>query len=115
MTACHDVTGIDDVSRLGKGKYTAPGKKAVGRTEAAYGSHDEKKVIPERYKAGPISSAYVMQDEITALKAENARMQADGEKLSAAYSELNEMYKKVQKDNEEIKRQLAYLMERVKG
>ena len=42
-------------------------------------------------------------------------MQADGEKLSAAYSELNEMYKKVQKDNEEIKRQLAYLMERVKG
>ena len=42
MTACHDVTGIDDVSRLGKGKYTAPGKKAVGRTEAAYGSHDEK-------------------------------------------------------------------------
>ena len=38
MTACHDVTGIDDVSRLGKGKYTAPGKKAVGRTEAAYGS-----------------------------------------------------------------------------
>lgn len=80
-----------------------------------FGSHDEKKVIPERYKAGPISSAYVMQDEITALKAENARMQADGEKLSAAYSELNEMYKKVQKDNEEIKRQLAYLMERVKG
>lgn len=45
MTACHDVTGIDDVSRLGKGKYTAPGKKAVGRTEAAYGSHDEKKGI----------------------------------------------------------------------
>ena len=80
-----------------------------------FGSHDEKKVIPERYKAGPISSAYVMQDEITALKAENARMQADGEKLSAAYSELNEMYKQVQKDNEEMKRQLAYLMERVKG
>ena len=30
--------------------------------------------IPERYKGGPISSMYVLQDEVTALKAENAEM-----------------------------------------
>ncbi|MDU4210444.1 MAG: YadA-like family protein, partial [Finegoldia magna] len=39
-----------------------------------FGTSDEKKAIPERYKGGPISSMYVMQDEMTALKAENARM-----------------------------------------
>ena len=30
--------------------------------------------IPERYKGGPISSMYVLQDEVTALKTENAEM-----------------------------------------
>ena len=45
-----------------------------------FGSSDEKKAIPERYKGGPISSMYVMQDEMTALKAENARMKAQDEK-----------------------------------
>lgn len=30
--------------------------------------------IPDRYKGGPISSMYVLQDEVTALKAENAEM-----------------------------------------
>ena len=53
MTACHDVTGIDDVSRLGKGKDAAPDKKAVGRSETAYGGHDEKKGIripPQSYR-----------------------------------------------------------------
>ena len=30
--------------------------------------------IPERYKGGPISSMYVLQDEVTSLKAENAEM-----------------------------------------
>ena len=30
--------------------------------------------IPERYKGGPISSMYVLQDEVISLKAENAEM-----------------------------------------
>ena len=38
-----------------------------------FGTSDAKKAIPARYKAGPISSAYVMQDEVAALKAENLR------------------------------------------
>ena len=56
------------------------------------GTSDAKKAVPERYKGGPISSAYVMQDEVTALKAK---------------------YEKVQRDNEEMKAQIAFLMEQL--
>ena len=68
-----------------------------------FGTSDAKKAIPERYKAGPISSAYVMQDEVTALKAENLRMKQRDEELSAKYEQ-------VQRDNEEMKAQIAMLM-----
>ena len=71
-----------------------------------FGSSDAKKAIPERYKAGPISSAYVMQDEVTALKAENLRMKQRDEELSAKYEQ-------VQRDNEEMKAQIAMLMKQV--
>ena len=57
-----------------------------------FGTSDAKKAVPERYKGGPISSAYVMQDEVTALKAK---------------------YEKVQRDNEEMKAQIAFLMEQL--
>ena len=78
-----------------------------------FGSSDEKKSIPERYKGGPISSMYVMQDEMTALKAENARMKAQDEKLTADYAALKEDNLRLQKDNEETKRQLALIMSRL--
>ena len=78
-----------------------------------FGSSDEKKAIPERYKGGPISSMYVMQDEMTALKAENARMKAQDEKLTADYAALKEDNLRLQKDNEETKRQLALIMSRL--
>ena len=70
-----------------------------------FGRSAEKKAIPDRYKAGPISSVYVMQDEVTALKAENARIKYHEE-------ELTEAYRKVQADNEEMKAQIALLMEK---
>ena len=78
-----------------------------------FGFSDEKKAIPERYKGGPISSMYVMQDEMTALKAENARMKAQDEKLTADYAALKEDNLRLQKDNEETKRQLALIMSRL--
>ena len=68
-----------------------------------FGTSDAKKAIPARYKAGPISSAYVMQDEVAALKAENLRMKQRDEELSAKYEQ-------VQRDNEEMKAQIALLM-----
>ena len=71
-----------------------------------FGTSDAKKAIPARYKGGPISSAYVMQDEVSALKAENLRMKQRDEELSAKYEQ-------VQRDNEEMKAQIAMLMKQV--
>ena len=71
-----------------------------------FGTSDAKKAIPARYKGGPISSAYVMQDEVTALKAENLRMKQRDEELSAKYEQ-------VRRDNEEMKAQIAMLMKQV--
>ena len=71
-----------------------------------FGTSDAKKAIPARYKGGPISSAYVMQDEVTALKAENLRMKQRDEELSVKYEQ-------VQRDNEEMKAQIAMLMKQV--
>ena len=69
-----------------------------------FGTSDAKKVVPARYKAGPISSAYVLQDEVTALKAENERMKQHDLELTAKYDQ-------VQRDNEEMKAQIALLMQ----
>ena len=63
----------------------------VGVTKKV-GSSTAKKAIPERYKGGPISSIYVMNDEITALKEENA---------------------KIKQENEETKAKLAMVMEKL--
>jgi len=54
----------------------------VGVTKKV-GSSTAKKGIPERYKGGPISSIYVMNDEITALKEENARIKQENEETKA--------------------------------
>ena len=54
----------------------------VGVTKKV-GSSTAKKGIPERYKGGPISSIYVMSDEITALKEENARIKQENEDTKA--------------------------------
>lgn len=64
-----------------------------------FGGAPEKKAVPDRYKAGPISSVYVMQDEVTALKQENAKLKASNETL--------------QKDNEDTKAKLAAIMQRL--
>ena len=71
-----------------------------------FGTSDAKKAIPARYKAGPISSAYVLQDEVTALKAENERMKQHDLELTAKYDQ-------VQRDNAEMKAQIALLMQQV--
>ena len=46
-----------------------------------FGYSPEKKAIPDKYKGGPISSIYVMQDEITALQAIVQKQAAENEAL----------------------------------
>ena len=74
-----------------------------------FGRTDEKKAVPDRYKAGPISSTYVLQDEMVALKEENARMRANDEKMNAAYDEILNLVKQLKQDNEEMKKKLEKL------
>ena len=69
---------------MGSGKSMAN----IGATYR-FGTGDDDN-IPERYKGGPISSVYVMQDEITALKAENARKDAENAEMKAQIKMLME-------------------------
>ena len=64
--------------------FTLGSGKSMANLGATYrfGTGDDDN-IPERYKGGPISSVYVMQDEITALKAENARKDAENAEMKA--------------------------------
>ena len=64
--------------------FTMGSGKSMANLGATYrfgsGEHDD---LPERYKGGPISSVYVMQDEIAELKAENARKDAENAEMKA--------------------------------
>ena len=56
-----------------------------------FGYSPEKKNIPERYKGGPISSIYVMQDEMTRMQAKNDAQQLEIEQQRAEIESLKAM------------------------
>ena len=56
-----------------------------------FGSSPEKKNIPDRYKGGPISSIYVMQDEMTQMQAKNDAQQVEIEHQRAEIESLKAM------------------------
>ena len=58
----------------------------AGVTHKFGGSRDRKDAIPERYKAGPISSIYVMQDEVSHLRSQNEEYKS---KLEQQQSEID--------------------------
>ena len=67
----------------------------AGVTHKFGGNRDRKDAIPERYKAGPISSIYVMQDEVSHLRSQNEeykskleQQQSEIEALKAAVNQL---------------------------
>ena len=70
--------------------FTMGSGKSMANVGATYrfGTSDDS--IPERYKGGPISSVYVMQDEIAALKAENAKKDAENAEMKAQIKMLME-------------------------
>ena len=71
--------------------FTMGSGKSMANLGATYrfgsGEHDD---LPERYKGGPISSVYVMQDEIAELKVENARKDAENAEMKAQIKMLME-------------------------
>ena len=56
-----------------------------------FGYSPEKKNIPDRYKGGPISSIYVMQDEMTRMQAKNDAQQLEIEQQRAEIESLKAM------------------------
>ena len=62
----------DTMFNVGVSLGTSHNMVNAGVTHKFGGSRERKDAIPERYKAGPISSVYVMQDEVSSLKKENS-------------------------------------------
>ena len=56
-----------------------------------FGYSPEKKNIPDRYKGGPISSIYIMQDEMTRMQAKNDAQQVELEQQRAEIESLKSM------------------------
>lgn len=56
-----------------------------------FGYSPEKKNIPDRYKGGPISSIYVMQDEMTRMQAKSDAQQVEIEQQRAEIESLKSM------------------------
>ncbi|MCF0154267.1 MAG: YadA-like family protein [Veillonella sp.] len=61
-----------------------------------YGYRADETAVADRYRQGPISSAYALQDEVSSLKEENARIKEQNTGLA--------------KENAEMKAQIAAIM-----
>ncbi|WP_277302466.1 YadA-like family protein [Veillonella caviae] len=84
-----------------------------------FGSSAEKEAIPERYKAGPISSMYVMQTEMSQLQKENTEQKeviaAQQHRLSTMETENAQQKQQLdaqQKSIDELKAAVAALLAR---
>ena len=78
-----------------------------------FGSSAERKNIPDRYKGGPISSIYVMQDEVSALKAQNSEMQAMLDKQSSENAAIIAENKMLREQNEEMQRKVDLILSKL--
>ena len=78
-----------------------------------FGSSAERKDIPDRYKGGPISSIYVMQDEVSALKAQNSEMQAMLDKQSSENAAIIAENKILREQNEEMQRKVDLILSKL--
>ena len=78
-----------------------------------FGSSAERKAIPERYKGGPISSIYVMQDEVSTLKEQNSQMQALLDKQSSENAAIVAENKMLREQNEEMQRKVDLILSKL--
>lgn len=98
----------ETVAALGLAHYT--NENTMLNVGVSFGSHNmvnagvthkfgyspEKKNIPDRYKGGPISSIYVMQDEMTRMQAKNDAQQVEIEQQRAENKELQDRVAKLE-------------------
>lgn len=67
------------------------GDQVITGVTHKFGYSPEKKNIPDRYKGGPISSIYVMQDEMTRMQAKNDAQQVEIEQQRSEIESLKSM------------------------
>lgn len=70
------------------------------------GSRDKETAVADRYRKGPISSAYALQDEMSAIKEQNA-------KLKHEVSDLRNENEMIKSENESMKAQIAMIMNKL--
>ena len=78
-----------------------------------FGSSAERKNIPDRYKGGPISSIYVMQDEVSTLKEQNSQMQALLDKQSSENAAIIAENQMLREQNEEMQRKVDLILSKL--
>ena len=77
------------------------------------GSRDSEVAIADRYRKGPISSAYALQNEMAAIKAENTGLKGEVDNLKAENQEMKAENQEMKAENQEMKAQIAMLMQRL--
>ena len=75
----------------------------AGVNPVKFGYSPEKKAIPDRYKGGPISSIYVMQDEMQSLLAKDQEKDAV---ISQTASEIDTL----RQQNEDMQRKIDMIL-----
>ncbi|WP_251423456.1 YadA-like family protein [Veillonella agrestimuris] len=77
------------------------------------GSRDSEAAIADRYRKGPISSAYALQNEMAAMKAENTGLKGEVAGLKAQNDQIIAENAEMKAENQEMKAQIAMLMQRL--
>ena len=70
------------------------------------GSRDSETAVADRYRKGPISSAYALQNEMSAIKAQN-------DKLKHEVVDLRNENEMIKSENEAMKAQIAMIMSKL--
>ncbi|MBQ9891460.1 MAG: YadA-like family protein, partial [Firmicutes bacterium] len=79
------------------------------------GDKNRKNAIPERYRSGPISASYVLQDEVSALKVENKKLLENVSDLKSDNDKLRDKVSELQAGYDEVKEQLRQILENQKN
>ncbi|MDU6270557.1 MAG: rod shape-determining protein MreC, partial [Veillonella sp.] len=96
----------DTMFNVGVSLGTSHNMVNAGVTHKFGGSRERKDAIPERYKAGPISSVYVMQDEVSSLKKENSNQKTVIANQAARLNTLEAENEQLKADNKKYKKEL---------
>ena len=74
------------------------------------GNRDSEAAVADRYRKGPISSAYAMQTEVASMKAQNAGLKGEVSDLKAENEQIKAQNAGLQSEVDQLKAQMAAMM-----